>query len=539
MATSTTRSTLVRTLRVALQRACWLLACGMSLLATSSCSVIVNAEEREACTSTTECTERFGEPSACVNSECKKLLTAECTEVWPAGALSKDNVMLIGFVGALTGDFASYGTPTKEGAELALHEIEGRSGGLGPPTDSNIGQRHLAMLVCDHGTDPVGVARHLIENANVPVIIGDSFSTPTLDIFANAAKPAGVLVLSPSATSPALTDFPDNGLLWRTSPSDVVQAETLKFLLVDVVDALHETGVLAPGKAAKIAMPNKDDSAGGGLAKAATSLNQDSPTPAPVVKPDLADQYPDPDKHPVNWQEHIDNITNASPNIILAMGTGEFVSDMMQGIEDNWNLARPRPWYLLPEGDRVTELKVLVAEAKNLRTSLNDRILGTAPGARRSSLYDSFAASFQALFKNRDPGNLAEFGYDAGYLVAYAIAIANKASPSGRELATALQHVSCKEGGTTVSVGPAMFSRYFGIAANGGCIDFEGASGPLDFNPDTGEALSDIATWCMRPNGDGTFGFEPPLTGFYSVKEGRMKDDNPPDLTQRGWCAQQ
>jgi branched-chain amino acid transport system substrate-binding protein len=307
---------------------------------------------------------------------------------------------------------------------------------------------------------------------------------------------------------------------------------------VDVVDALHETGVLAPGKAAKIAMPNKDDSAGGGLARAATSLNQDSPTPAPVVKPGLADQYPDPDKHPVNWQEHIENITNYSPHIILAMGTGEFVSDMMEGIEKNWKMPQYRPWYLLPEGDRVTELKVLLENNPGL--SLNERILGTAPGARRSSLYDSFAASFQALFKNRDPGNLAEFGYDAGYLVAYAIAIANKASPSGRELATALQHVSCKdEGRTTVSVGPAMFSRYFGIAATGGCIDFEGASGPLDFNAATGEALSDIATWCMRPNGDGTYDFEPPLTGYYSVEDSRMKDENPPDLTQRGWCAQQ
>jgi len=500
--------------------------------------VIVDTKEREACTSSAECTARFGEPSACVNTECTKLLTPECTEVWPANAMSQDNVMLIGFMGALAGDFASYGTPTKEGAELALSEIEVAGNGLRPPTDSKVGQRHLAMLICDHASDPVRVARHLVNDANVPVIIGDSFSTPTLDMFDKVALPAGVLVLSPSATSPALTDHEDEGLLWRTSPSDVVQAETLKFLLVDVVDALHQTNDLAAGKSPKIAMPYKDDSAGRGLASGATTTNQDSAHPAPVVNPGLPDLYPDPDKETVNWQEHIQKILRYSPNIILAMGTGEFVSQMMQGIEDQWSLSEPRPWYLLPEGDRVTELQTLVA--KNPGLHLNERILGTAPGARRSPLYSGFATRFRGAFDNRDPGNLAEFGYDAAYLVAYAIAIANKPSPVGRELASALQHVSCKDmGKTNVPVGPGDFSRYFTAAANQACIDFEGASGPLDFNPDTGEALSDIATWCMRPNSDGSFGFEPPLEGYYSVEAGGIIDSHPPDLSQAGWCARQ
>ena len=528
----------MRTLGAGLSRAIGLFACGVSLLGTSSCSVIVNTEEREACTSSQQCTARFGEPSACVHAECTKLLTPECREVWPANALSQDNVMLIGFMGALAGDFASYGTPTKEGAELALSEIEVGGNGLRPPTDSKVGQRHLAMLICDHASDPVRVARHLVEDANVPVIIGDSFSSATLDMFDKVALPAGVLVLSPSATSPALTDHDDEGLLWRTSPSDVVQAETLKFLLVDVVNALHKTEKLAPGAPPKIAMPYKDDSAGRGLAGAATTRNPDSRTPAPLVNPGLPDLYPNPDNETVDWQEHIQKILRYSPNIILALGTGEFVSQMMQGIEDDWNPSQPHPWYLLPEGDRVTELSALVAN--NSHYHLNERILGTAPGARRSPLYSGFATRFRAAFDNRDPGNLAEFGYDAAYLVAYAIAVANKASPTGRELANAMRRVSCKETGkTNVPVGPQGFSGYFTAAANQGCIDFEGASGPLDFNPDTGEALSDIAIWCMRPNSDGSFGFEPPLDGYYSVEESRIVDSNPPDLSQSGWCAQQ
>ena len=534
-----------RTLGSAWQRAACLLACAASVLAASGCSVIVNTEEREACATHKECTDRFHEPSACINSQCTKLLTPECTEIWPANAMSQDNVLLIGFLGALAGNFASYGTPTKEGAELALSEIEASTNGLSAPTNSRTGQRHLAMLVCDHGSDPARVARHLVENAGVQAIIGDSFSTATLDMFDQVAKPAGVFVLSPSATSPALTEHPDEGLLWRTSPSDVVQAETLKFLVRDVEDALHAQGELADGERAKIAMPTKHDSAGLGLARAATAAPE-TDSGAPAVDPGLPDDYPDPDDPKtgeVDWQSHIAHILDYSPNIILAMGTGEFVTSMLQGIENGWNPARTRPWYLLPEGDRVTELATLVGKAENAHLNLNERIIGTAPGARKSPLYDSFQNSFRSAFGRRDPGNLAEFGYDAAYLVAYAIAIANQVSPSGRELASAMQHVSCKEGDgpnkpTPVPAGTNNFSGYFRIAANGDCIDFEGASGPLDFDPDTGEALSDIAMWCVRRNPAGGFGFEPPLKGFYSVVE-RSIVENTIDLSQRGWCTDQ
>lgn len=458
--------------------------------------------------------------------------------------MSKDNVMLIGFMGALAGDFASYGTPTKEGAELALNEIEVLGNGLSSPTNTNTGQRHLAMLVCDHASDPVGVARHLVEKANVPVIIGDSFSSATLKMFDAVARPAGVLVLSPSATSPALTDHADDGLLWRTSPSDVVQAETLKFLVQDVDDALHKTGVLADGEKAKIAMPTKNDSAGLGLSRAATAVNTDAANPAPAVDPGLADVYAnpdDPETGTVDWAPHINKILAYSPNIILAMGTGEFVSSMMQSIEDNWTPSVQRPWYLLPEGDRVTELSALVAN--NPKYALNERIVGTAPGARRSPLYRGFERSFRGAFDNRSPGNLAEFGYDAAYLVAYAIAIANKVSPSGRELATAMRNVSCKgDDITKVPAGSQDFSGYFTTAERNGCIDFEGASGPLDFNPDTGEALSDIAMWCVRRKAAGSYGFEPPLASYYSVESGAIVSDegSPPlDLSKRGWCADQ
>src|SRR4029079_19470411 len=120
--------------------------------------------------------------------------------------------------------------------------------------------------------------------------------------------------------------------------------------------------------------------------------------------------------------------------------------------------------------------------------------------ARKSPLYTQFAGRFGSAFDHRAPGNLAEFAYDAAYLLFYAIAISGEAYPTGPELADALTKVTCKGDGstdTTVKVGPTGFGGYFTTAASTQCIDFEGASGELDFDNQRGEATSDIAMWCL------------------------------------------
>jgi len=506
----------------------------LALLATSypvlGCDVIVDTSKRAPCATHAECTQRFGEPSACIESTCVKLLSEECSEVLPAGVLEKDNVILFGFMGALKGDFASYGTPTKEGAQLAFEEVESSLNGI--PGVGNQGQRHVGMLVCDHGADPKKVARHLTEDVKVPAIIGPSFSGVTLQVL-DVTVPAKTLLISASATSPALTDVADDGLFWRTCPSDVVQAELLKFLLVDVGDSLRTSGTVPMNGDPQVALLYKDDSAGRGLQLAATTM-QDGPGAAPAVMNAYQDKYPNPETDTVDWTPHVNGAVDDQPNVILALGTSEFVQDLMPPIEAKWNASLPRPWYLLPEGDRVVELTKYVTSMPSL--NLASRVIGTAPGARKSPLYTQFAGRFSGTFDHRQPGNLAEFAYDAAYLLLYATAISGQPNPTGPELADALTHVHC--GTKTVEAGPSTeFNNFFELAMGSKCIDFEGASGPLDFNTDTGEAVSDIAMWCLRTQGEG-FTFDPPLDSYYSASEQRIvwKNDKPLDFTVPNWC---
>ena len=95
-------------------------------------------------------------------------------------------------------------------------------------------------------------SRRRVDEAGVPAIIGPAASSITLEVFNEVAKPAGVLVITPSGTSAALTNQADDDLLWRTVPSDAIQGAAV---------AAH---ILAEGFA-KVAVINRDDTYGQGL----------------------------------------------------------------------------------------------------------------------------------------------------------------------------------------------------------------------------------------------------------------------------------
>lgn len=450
---------------------------------------------RQACTRHSECAERFGATSVCraSDSTCTRTLD-DCYRVVPEGILESESAILIGFMGPLQGAFASYGAPLLEGAELALTELETRANGL--PAMGDGPRRHLGMLVChdnDEGEDVI-VAEHLAREVQVPAIIGPAFSGVTLRVTTGVTIPAGVLTLSASATSPDITSLGD--LVWRTAPSDKIQATPLALLARAALSA----PALAPlpgSESARVAMAVRDDSYGNGIADPVfLEMRRLGVSVASDERSLLRINY-DPAASAADWSAVVEQISAFRPHVVIGLGTNELGKDLLPGIERTWQDGAPRPKYLLPEGGRVDEL----IEAVRARPELAQRILGTAPGARRSDAYAAFSGRFRGNYA-KAPGNLAEFAYDAAYLLAYAVAIADEFAPAGSELAAALEKVTCREG-TNVPAGPDGFTRFFEAAARDGCIDFDGVSGPLDFDSSIGEAPSDIALWCPRHEASG------------------------------------
>ena len=122
---------------------------------------------------------------------------------------------------------AAASTVRQQGFELAIRHINDGGGVLGQP---------VTFVVADPSFEPdtaVEVARRLIDVEGVHAIVGPSSSSNALSVAEQVAGPAGIPLISPSATSPLLTTADDRDFFFRTALSDVAQGPVLARLTRD------------------------------------------------------------------------------------------------------------------------------------------------------------------------------------------------------------------------------------------------------------------------------------------------------------------
>ncbi len=156
----------------------------------------------------------------------KKLLLASTILAATAGqAMAADiNVgILLGFTGpieSMTPDMAT-------SAELAFKEASDSGQLLGGSKIIPI----RADSTCVDSAAATAAAEKLVTSDNVAAIMGADCSGVTGAVANNVAVPNGVVMVSPSATSPGLTALKDKGYFFRTAPSDARQGEVLADIL--------------------------------------------------------------------------------------------------------------------------------------------------------------------------------------------------------------------------------------------------------------------------------------------------------------------
>jgi branched-chain amino acid transport system substrate-binding protein len=359
----------------------------------------------------------------------------------------------------------------------------------------NGSQRHLAMLACDDtAADPASpqrplqVARHLVDNLQVPAILGPADSKVAIQVITEVTTRADVLNMLPAATHPEIANFDRERRVWRTVPSDVVQVPALQALLYMIWSDLTARGWLSTERSAYVAREDNE-----GLA-----LSLGFITGLPETDQPRGFLY-DAEPGRVDWAAKADEIAGARPPLVFVFSSTEFVTELLPLIEQRWGDA-PKPFYVLTKRALVPELLVQVEQ----NPDLGRRILGISPGARKSPLFEDFNTRFGLAFGK--PGNLAEFAYDATYLLAYAIARSNVQRPTGIDLDEGMKSLSCTAG-SSVQANPNTFVDGFRATARGGCVNFEGTSGPLDFDNDRGEALGDLGLWCADRDSSGKASF--------------------------------
>jgi len=160
----------------------------------------------------------------------KRLLTATAAAALLAGtAQADDHEVKLGIILGFTGPIESLTPHMAAGAEMAMSEVT-ESGKL---LDGMSVMPVRADSTCIDAGAASAAAERLITSEGVKGIMGADCSGVTGAILSNVAVPNGVVMVSPSATSPALSTAEDNGLFFRTAPSDARQGEVMATILME------------------------------------------------------------------------------------------------------------------------------------------------------------------------------------------------------------------------------------------------------------------------------------------------------------------
>lgn len=161
------------------------------------------------------------------------------------GCQSKDtSTIKIGVAGAHSGDLASYGLPSVNAAKLVVEDINAKGG---------INGRKVELVIEDDQCKPelaTNVASKLV-SSNVVAVIGHICSGATKSAL-GIYKDSNLITISPSATTPSLTQSGEYPNFFRTiAPDDAQAMLAVEFLSqklnLKTIAVLHDKGDYGKG----------------------------------------------------------------------------------------------------------------------------------------------------------------------------------------------------------------------------------------------------------------------------------------------------
>lgn len=351
-----------------------------------------------------------------------------------------DGELVVGQLLPQTGDLAFLGPPEFAGVDLAIQEINDAGGVLGKPVKSVRG---------DSGDGSPNIAPGETDNllaAGSDVIIGAASSSVSLSVIDKIVN-AGVVQISPANTSTAFDTYDDKGLYFRTAPSDVLQGAVMANLLIQ--DGHDNVAILA-----------RQDSYGEALANQVETVFTESG--GKIVAKELYDADVKSQTAPIG------TVAAAKPDAVVLISFEE-VKTMIPDMET------------AGIGPKDLQVYFVDGNTANYGTGTDGFPAGTLKGVKATYPGPELQGDFKARLVGVAPG-LNEFAYgpesyDATIVAALAATAAG--DDSGEALSAEMQSVT--SGGTKCET----FQECADLLADGEDIDYDGASGPIEFN-DTG-----------------------------------------------------
>jgi ABC-type branched-subunit amino acid transport system substrate-binding protein len=364
-----------------------------------------------------------------------------------------DGQLKIGTLLPETGSLAFLGPPEFAGVDLAVQEINEAGGVLGEDVEAIDGDSG------DTSTDIANQTTDRLLSQNVDAIVGAASSGVSVTVI-DKITGAGVVQFSPANTSPDFTDYEDDGLYFRTAPSDVLQGRILGELVVE--DGNATVGIVA-----------LQDPYGEGLADNVEKTIEDSG--GEVVAKEIYDPQAQ------NFDAEVQALVAADPAAIVVIGFDEssrIISTMIeQGIGPN-----DKAVYTV-DGNTADSLGDQLPEGSLVN------VKGTIPGAEASE-------EFRQRLLEVNPG-LRDFAYAGeSYDAVVVIALAAEAAQSdaGRDLAEQIPDV------TRVGEKCTTFAECKQLLDAGEDIDYDGVSGPIEMSDAGDPTEASIGIYTFTPD---------------------------------------
>lgn len=362
----------------------------------------------------------------------------------------RDITLKVGTVLPQTGALAFLGPPEEAGVLLAEKHIN--DAGVGITVEVTLGDSG------DPDNRAYATTVPQLLSAGNSVIVGAA-SSGVSKLFIDEVVAAETLMISPANTSPDFTDWPDDGLYWRTAPSDLLQGDVLGNLIAE--DGVQHLGIIylndAYGTGLEAVLTETFEGQGGEVV-ASESYNAGDTTFDAQISSVLAEN---PDAIALITFEEIKTIIPALDAAGVDMSSLYFVDGNIADYSEDFEPG-------------------LLAGSK-----------GTQPGP---DLGDDFRNELIEVWQEHDGSELRDFNYAAesyDAVVLSALAALAADSTAGPDLATWMQQVS---GGIGGGEKVTTFEDAANAIIEGKVVDYDGPSGPITFdeNGDPTEATIGI-----------------------------------------------
>ncbi|MFN3273988.1 MAG: ABC transporter substrate-binding protein [Paracoccus sp. (in: a-proteobacteria)] len=363
----------------------------------------------------------------------KKLLLASAAGALLAGAAGAEEIKL-GISLGFTGPLESMAPAMAAGAELAMKEVS--DSGLLLDGSTVVGVQ--GDTTCIDAAAATATVERLIAAEGVRGIIGGMCSGETIASLENVAMANGIVMISPSATSPALSDIEDDGLFFRTSPSDARQGEVM-------AQILNDRGV------GTVAVTYTNNDYGKGLAD---SFQAAFEAAGGTVTTNAAH-----DDGKADYSAEVAALAAAGGDALVVAG---YVDQGGSGIVRAALDTGAFETFVFPDG--------MVGQAleDNFGTEINGSF-GQNPAAEGEGRETYLAMASEAGFDGS--GAFSSEAYDAAALIMLAMAKAGSSDPADYK-----DHVMDVANGPGEEILPGQLARALEIINEGGDVDYVGAT---------------------------------------------------------------